>query len=563
MTIPDKIDAVFIRSLLAKSGNKLNPMLLRLHGDEVAQKLGVARAELPAALYNALNGTSQPRCIGGNLAGAFHSFSKGYVGSYCKVNDCACRLSIDSFSWRQDKEKLTRAREKTKQTNLQRYGEGAAAKNEDVKKKIAATNMQRYGVPCNLSLSSNRGAHMKTTEGKEKFAESCRRKHGVSWSSQIPGVMQKAVGTKRERYGKSLMPNPEAAHKKAFGTKFDSFANTIDGRLRLANLQLLEDFRGVKSYHRYHLQCACGKKFYHSIRTDMTTACPTCFPRALSAPEEWLAAELDAHGISYERRNRRALQRKEIDFLIGDVGIEINGLYWHGEQISGESARLRHLRKKQQAGEVGIKLIQFFEDEISEKPDIVASMVLSKIGASKRIMARKLQCSVIDNGLAHDFYKDNHIHGGGVRGGMSIGLMDGQTLVAALTVRRGFKKRLEISRCAFLKNTVVVGGLGRLVKKLMAHVQEDVFTFCDGRFGDALSWRKAGFAEIGKTQPGYFYVKNGKRYNRQHFQKHKLAKKLTAFDPQLSEWENMKAHGYDRVWDCGHYLLKLSAPVTD
>ena len=24
-----------------------------------------------------------------------------------------------------------------------------------------------------------------------------------------------------------------------------------------------------------------------------------------------------------------------------------------------------------------------------------------------------------------------------------------------------------------------------------------------------------------------------------------------AFDPELTEWENMKINGYDRIWDCG------------
>ena len=30
-----------------------------------------------------------------------------------------------------------------------------------------------------------------------------------------------------------------------------------------------------------------------------------------------------------------------------------------------------------------------------------------------------------------------------------------------------------------------------------------------------------------------------------------LEKKLSHFDPAVSEWKNMKDHGYDRIWDCG------------
>ena len=36
------------------------------------------------------------------------------------------------------------------------------------------------------------------------------------------------------------------------------------------------------------------------------------------------------------------------------------------------------------------------------------------------------------------------------------------------------------------------------------------------------------------------------------FQKHKLKKLLPLFDEKLSEWENMKNNGFDRIWDCGN-----------
>ena len=36
------------------------------------------------------------------------------------------------------------------------------------------------------------------------------------------------------------------------------------------------------------------------------------------------------------------------------------------------------------------------------------------------------------------------------------------------------------------------------------------------------------------------------------FQKKKLENLLENFDPNLTEWENMKNNGFDRIWDCGH-----------
>ena len=40
----------------------------------------------------------------------------------------------------------------------------------------------------------------------------------------------------------------------------------------------------------------------------------------------------------------------------------------------------------------------------------------------------------------------------------------------------------------------------------------------------------------------------------------KLEKLLKIYNHSLSEWENMKNNGYDRIWDCGHgkYFLTIS-----
>ena len=44
--------------------------------------------------------------------------------------------------------------------------------------------------------------------------------------------------------------------------------------------------------------------------------------------------------------------------------------------------------------------------------------------------------------------------------------------------------------------------------------------------------------------------------SRIQFQKHKLKDKLETFDPNITEWENMKANGYDRIWDCGNMVFE-------
>ena len=55
------------------------------------------------------------------------------------------------------------------------------------------------------------------------------------------------------------------------------------------------------------------------------------------------------------------------------------------------------------------------------------------------------------------------------------------------------------------------------------------------------------------TSPSYWYftTKQDKLYHRSTFQKHKLKNLLNVFDESKSEWDNMKANNYNRIWDCG------------
>ncbi len=53
-------------------------------------------------------------------------------------------------------------------------------------------------------------------------------------------------------------------------------------------------------------------------------------------------------------------------------------------------------------------------------------------------------------------------------------------------------------------------------------------------------------------------MKNGKRFSRLQFQKHKLKNILENFDPNLTEWENMQLNGFDRIWDCGNLVFSYS-----
>jgi len=68
-----------------------------------------------------------------------------------------------------------------------------------------------------------------------------------------------------------------------------------------------------------------------------------------------------------------------------------------------------------------------------------------------------------------------------------------------------------------------------------------------------------GFKFIQNSEPSYYYrsMSGFQLWHRSSFMKHKLKDKLEKFDPSLTEYENMLANGYDRIWDCGTKVYVL------
>ena len=231
-------------------------------------------------------------------------------------------------------------------------------------------------------------------------------------------------------------------------------------------------------------------------------------------------------------------------------GIEYHGGFWHSYSSPETTLqRTKHYRKSDAAIKSGIRLLQIFDEEWKLRRKIIESMILNKFGLSNKIHGRK--CIVVDlnNKEMKEFFNNNHLRGY-TYAQFGYGLVFDGKIVSAIS----FSKKqtyLEIIRFASVLNTVVVGGLSKLLSK----IEGDIFTYADRRYSDASGYLSVGFKLCGITKPGYFYWKNNKLYNRRLFQKHKLRNKLQNFNPNLTESENMFINGYRRIWDAGSYKL--------
>ncbi len=81
-----------------------------------------------------------------------------------------------------------------------------------------------------------------------------------------------------------------------------------------------------------------------------------------------------------------------------------------------------------------------------------------------------------------------------------------------------------------------------------------MITYSDRRFGEGKVYENCGFKRVENSGPNYWYFHRSNPNavsSRVTFQKHKLTE-MIGYDPELTEWEIMKASRYDRIWDCGN-----------
>lgn len=257
--------------------------------------------------------------------------------------------------------------------------------------------------------------------------------------------------------------------------------------------------------------------------------------------------------------DRGILWGQELDIYFPEqkVAVEYNGLYFHGENFKKPRDHLDKLKKCQEAG---VDLIQIYEDEWQNKPDIVKSIISSRLGIyTRRVPGRKTKLVAVNSTDAKKFYNENHIQGF-VGCQQHFGLViDGEIVsMASFSKPREIFKTvpadLELVRFCHKLNTTVIGGFKKLLKAVQG---KTLMTYCDKRLFNGEGYLSAGFLLSHESSPGFDYVKGKGRYSRFQFQKHKLAKTLKNYDPGLTAEANMKAHGYSRIYGCGNMVLTL------
>lgn len=446
----------------------------------------------------------------------------GKFNSFCpKIKGSSCVSASDRVRFQQER------------TMIDRYGVPNPSKSRELCEKRMNTVVDRYGGTSPMASSDVRSKQRATLMAK----------YGVDTISDIPGVSDARKATNLDRFGATTF---------AGGQVPQSAINA------LADKQYCEDnirdFTIDEIAQMLQVSSHTVRKYLAVHGIDATLVNRNC-----SSPERELMRFLEMCDIKYEYNNRTVIYPKQVDFLIPShkLAIEYDGIYYHSE-LNGRH-RTYHRDKMIACNNAGYRLIHIFSSEWHSIRHIVLSRLKNALGLTDTLYARKCTIRTLSIPEAQVFFNTTHIQGF-ASGAIYLGLEKDGVVVAAMSFCRSrFNKQYEweLLRYSSALNVRVVGGASKLFKHFIrTYDPSSVISYCDLRWGTGKLYQALGFTEAKVSPPNYFYFKSADNTNtllsRQVFQKHKLPSKLDVFNPDLTEWENMQANGYDRIWDCGN-----------
>lgn len=468
---------------------KNNPILL----DWVNAHTIVNSDNMSEKIYSAITQSSN-RC-NNNQIKKFKSITEGY--KFCgPAGICECAAKSVS-------EKVSNA--KSKYTDEQ---------TQIINKKRANTTLQRYGV-------SNNG---QTDNAKLKHAD---------YYQNLP---------------KSRVPN-----KSSYYEKLNSKYKTN------LNIEFVTDeinYHGVTNQIYYKFKClTCSNRFSDYIDNGHNPVCKICNPYtpAYSSKQEIALLEyvksITSHVVKHV--DKSIINPYELDIVVPElkIAIEYCGLYWHSE--ANKADKKYHLNKMSLCNANGYRLITVFEDEWTQKTEIVKNRLQSIFGKSNKIYARNCQVSAITKNKAKEFILENHIQGDAIAK-FAYGCFCNNELVAVMTFGKPrYAKDIEYELIRYCSKGTVVGGAGKLFATFVREVvPNSVVSYCDMRWGTGDLYSKLNFNLVTKkASPGYSYTDFVKRYHRSKFTKSRI---ITKANINKTEHQIMREKKMYRIWDCGH-----------
>lgn len=271
-----------------------------------------------------------------------------------------------------------------------------------------------------------------------------------------------------------------------------------------------------------------------------------------SAIETKIKELLLKNNIKFIQNDKTILNKKELDFYLPDhnIAIELNGLYWHSEKYRHKKY---HYEKYIQCKNKNIQLLQFWEDDIRDKLNIIEKMIISKCGLnSDKAYARKCQIIDITSSIANKFHTEYHIQGSS-KYSISKALVHDGNIVGVMSFKKRNENTLELVR--YSTNIHVVGGASKLLNVVKNYT---IVTFSDNCISNGNMYNVLGFIITKHLLPDYKYLIGGKLKHKFNYRKlrYKNDSKLK-YQSNLTETQLAKLNNILKVYDSGKIKWEL------
>ena len=458
----------------------------------------------------------QPLCEICGLPAKFNSLFKGYF-KHCSVQ-CSGK----------SKDRLNKIHDTIKN----KYGVDHALQSYLCKTKYKETSIKRYGV-------DNKS---KIKESRDKFKKTMTNLYGgVGSASDI--ILNKVKQTRRRnRINNSIICDQVGYSEdglwiiKCDEPKDNDVCKNCQGSFEIKSGSYFD-----------------RKRINHPLCTKLYPVEPSKIKN--TTPELFIQNILEEYNINYKTNVRNIIPPKELDIYIPskNIAIECNGIYWHS--IKEPSY---HYDKYKNCDNNGVQLLTIWEDWIKTKPEIIESVIKSKLGLiDDKIYARKCIIKQVDSNVCKKFLNDNHIQGFSPST-IKLGLYYNDKLVSIMTFsksRAGIGKKedgYELVRFCNKLNINVVGAASKLLKYfILTYNPNKIVSYSSNDISNGNLYSKLGFIKDDKQNISYWYIDQNtfQRYHRFNFRKSKL--KEMGYDITKTESQIMRELPYWRIYDSG------------
>ena len=256
------------------------------------------------------------------------------------------------------------------------------------------------------------------------------------------------------------------------------------------------------------------------------------------------------------------ISNKEIDIYLPEynLGIEINGMYWHSHKFKTPQY---HKEKSDLFEQHGIQIFHMWEYQWVNilKKEIIKSMIKNKLANSvTKIYARKCEIKLVSSKKYREFCDTNHIQGYSPSL-IKLGLYYNGELVSCmgfghLRVNMGNKisntNKWELVRFCNKLNCNIVGGASRLLKYFETNYNPKyLVSYADRDYSNGNLYNILNFTNKGISNISYSYYNNSEKTikNRFCYRKSELIK--LGYSPDLTEFEITDRMGLYRIYNSG------------